>query len=32
VDEDYLSHNPTNTLGHSNGHHDLAGNILEVGM
>ena len=29
-DEDYLSHNPTNTLGHSNGHHDLARNILEL--
>jgi nucleotide-sensitive chloride channel 1A len=29
-DEGYLSHNPTNTLGHSNGHHDLAGNILEL--
>nr|ACJ86013.1 unknown [Medicago truncatula] len=29
-DEGYLSHNPTNTLGHSNGHHDLARNILEL--
>ncbi|XP_058777223.1 chloride conductance regulatory protein ICln-like [Vicia villosa] len=29
-DEDYLSHNPTNTLGHSNGHQDLAHNILDL--
>ncbi|XP_004506358.1 chloride conductance regulatory protein ICln [Cicer arietinum] len=29
-EEDYMSHNPTNTLGHSNGHHDLARTILEL--
>ncbi|RDX63493.1 Chloride conductance regulatory protein ICln [Mucuna pruriens] len=28
-DEGYISHNPANTIGHSNGNHDLARTVLE---
>ncbi|KAJ1426495.1 ICln [Sesbania bispinosa] len=30
-EEGYISQNPANSLGHSNGHHDLARTVLEVG-
>jgi len=30
-DEGYISHNPVNSIGQSNGNHDLARTILEVG-
>ncbi|KAK7404229.1 hypothetical protein VNO78_04937 [Psophocarpus tetragonolobus] len=29
-DEGYISHNPANSIGHSNGNHDLARTILEL--
>ncbi|TKY68030.1 Chloride conductance regulatory protein ICln [Spatholobus suberectus] len=29
-DEGYMSHNPANSIGHSNGNHDLARTILEL--